>query len=121
MTIQPFFKSVNRVALTSALLASIAFPALAETVIHRGNGGEPQSLDQSQISIDIEGFIVRDLSEGLTVYDAKGQWRPPGSDRITVPAITCSPIRSARGRSSHAALPIQSAKVLRSRSRPSRA
>lgn len=84
MTVHPFFKSINRVALTGALLASIAFPALAETVIHRGNGGEPQSLDQSQISIDIEGFIVRDLSEGLTVYDAKGKVIPGTAESWTV-------------------------------------
>ena len=84
MTIHPFFKSINRAALTGALLTSIAFPALAETVIHRGNGGEPQSLDQSQISIDIEGFIVRDLSEGLTVYDAKGKVIPGTAESWTV-------------------------------------
>ncbi len=55
---------------------SLALPALAESVIRRGNGGEPQSLDQAQISIDIDGFIIRDLSEGLTVYDAKGKVIP---------------------------------------------
>jgi oligopeptide transport system substrate-binding protein len=69
-------KNFRLAVLTGALLAAAALPALAETVIHRGNGGEPQSLDQAQISIDIEGFIVRDLSEGLTVYDAKGNVIP---------------------------------------------
>jgi oligopeptide transport system substrate-binding protein len=84
MTAHPFLKSINRVALTGVLLASIALPALAETVIRRGNGGEPQSLDQAQISIDVEGFIVRDLSEGLTVYDAKGKVVPGTAESWTV-------------------------------------
>jgi oligopeptide transport system substrate-binding protein len=73
MTIQPFFRTLTGAALTGALLASLAFPALAETVIRRGNGGEPQTLDQAQISIDIEGFIQRDLSEGLMTYDRDGK------------------------------------------------
>jgi oligopeptide transport system substrate-binding protein len=84
MSIHPFFKSLTGVALTGALLASIAFPAAAETVIRRGNGGEPQSLDQAQISIDVEGFIVRDLSEGLTVYDAEGKVVPGTAESWTV-------------------------------------
>jgi oligopeptide transport system substrate-binding protein len=84
MSIHPSFKSLNLLALTTALLAAIALPAMSETVIHRGNGGEPQSLDQSQISIDVEGFIVRDLSEGLTVYDAKGQVIPGAAESWTV-------------------------------------
>jgi oligopeptide transport system substrate-binding protein len=84
MSVHPVFKSVKMLSLTAALLASIALPALAETVIHRGNGGEPQSLDQSQISIDIEGFIVRDLSEGLTIYNAKGQIIPGAAESWTV-------------------------------------
>jgi oligopeptide transport system substrate-binding protein len=70
--------------MSATLLTSLAFPALAETVIHRGNGGEPQSLDQAQISIDVEGFIVRDLSEGLTVYDAKGQVIPGTAESWTI-------------------------------------
>jgi oligopeptide transport system substrate-binding protein len=73
MYVQPLFRKMTGTALTAALLASLAFPAVAETVIRRGNGGEPQTLDQAQISIDIEGFIQRDLSEGLMVYDRDGK------------------------------------------------
>ncbi|MBX9458764.1 MAG: peptide ABC transporter substrate-binding protein [Rhizobium sp.] len=70
---KPFFTTVARTTFAGALLATLAFPVLAETVIRRGNGGEPQTLDQAQISIDIEGFIQRDLSEGLMVYDRDGK------------------------------------------------
>ena len=73
MSIHPLFRSLTGAALTGALLATLAFPAMAETVIRRGNGGEPQTLDQAQISIDIEGFIQRDLSEGLMMYDVDGK------------------------------------------------
>jgi oligopeptide transport system substrate-binding protein len=73
MNMQPFFTTVAKTTLAGALLATLAFPVLAETVIRRGNGGEPQTLDQAQISIDIEGFIQRDLSEGLMVYDRDGK------------------------------------------------
>jgi oligopeptide transport system substrate-binding protein len=84
MNTHPFFRTFRTAALSATLLASLALPALAETVIHRGNGGEPQSLDQAQISIDVEGFIARDLSEGLTVYDAKGQVIPGTAESWTI-------------------------------------
>lgn len=72
---------------TALLLGSLmlgASPALAEVVLHRGNSGEPQTLDQSQTSIDIEAFIVKDLYEGLTVYDADGKIVPGAAESWTV-------------------------------------
>jgi oligopeptide transport system substrate-binding protein len=53
-----------------------ANPAAAEVVLHRGNGGEPQTLDQAHTSMDVEEYILKDLYEGLTVYDAKGNIVP---------------------------------------------
>ena len=53
-------------------------------VLHRGNSGEPQTLDQSQTSIDIEAFIVKDLYEGLTIYDANGKIVPGAAESWTV-------------------------------------
>ncbi|CAN7282285.1 peptide ABC transporter substrate-binding protein [Rhizobium sp. LjRoot254] len=84
MSIHPLFKTLTGAALTGALFASLAFPALGETVIRRGNGGEPQTLDQAQISIDIEGFIQRDLNEGLMVYDVDGKVVPGTAESHTV-------------------------------------
>ena len=46
--------------LTGSLLLAAA-PALAEAVLHRGNSGEPQTLDPSQTSLEIEAFILKDL------------------------------------------------------------
>lgn len=51
---------------TAALIGSLligASPALAEAVLHRGNAGEPQTLDQAHTSINIEEFILKDLYE----------------------------------------------------------
>jgi oligopeptide transport system substrate-binding protein len=67
-------KSLILIAFLGAVLASSS--AGAEVVLHRGNGGEPQTLDQAHTSMDVEEFILKDLYEGLTVYDAKGTIMP---------------------------------------------
>lgn len=72
---------------TAALLGSVLFasaPAFAESVLHRGNAGEPQTLDQAQTSINIEAFILKDLYEGLTVYDAAGKIIPGAAESWTL-------------------------------------
>ncbi|WP_377297567.1 peptide ABC transporter substrate-binding protein [Rhizobium sp. SGZ-381] len=72
---------------TSILVGSLLFGAsnaLAEAVLHRGNSGEPQTLDYAHISIDIESFVVKDLFEGLTIYDAKGEIVPGAAESWTV-------------------------------------
>ncbi|MBQ9351550.1 peptide ABC transporter substrate-binding protein [Phyllobacterium sp.] len=73
-----------RTAILLGTLTLAASPALAEAVLHRGNAGEPNTLDQSQTSIDIEAFVVKDLYEGLTVYDAKGAIIPGAAESWTV-------------------------------------
>jgi oligopeptide transport system substrate-binding protein len=75
-----FMKLNLRAALLLGSLLLGASPALAEMVLHRGNSGEPQTLDQAQTSIDIEAFIVKDLYEGLTVYDANGKIVPGAAE-----------------------------------------
>ena len=55
-------------ALLAGALLFGASQALAEAVLHRGNAGEPQTLDQAHTSINIEEFILKDLYEGLTMY-----------------------------------------------------
>lgn len=58
-------------AFAAALLS--ALPSFAEVVLRRGNAAEPQTLDQHHTSIDIERNILKDLYEGLTVYDPAGK------------------------------------------------
>ncbi len=57
-------------ALAAIILASTAHLSSAETVYHRGNVSEPETLDQHRTSTVYEANILRDLYEGLVVYDA---------------------------------------------------
>lgn len=80
-------KSIKTTTRAALLLGSIligATPSLAETVLHRGNSGEPQTLDQAQTSIDIEAFILKDLYEGLTIYGADGKIIPGAAESWTL-------------------------------------
>lgn len=72
---------------TAALIGSVLLgttSAFAEAVLHRGNAGEPQTLDQAHTSINIEEFILKDLYEGLTIYDATGKIVPGAAESWTV-------------------------------------
>ncbi|GGE07572.1 ABC transporter substrate-binding protein [Aureimonas endophytica] len=69
--------------LAALLLASTAL-ASAETVLHRGNGGEPQTLDQAHTSIDVEGNVISDLYEGLVVYGPDGKPVPGAAESWTI-------------------------------------
>ncbi len=70
-------KSVMRVtALAGLLLAGTANWVLAETVYHRGNNAEPETLDQHRTSTVYEANLLRDLYEGLVVDDSKGEVFP---------------------------------------------
>jgi len=78
---------LTRAFLAAALLAAplLGIPAArAEVVYHRGNAGEPQTLDQHQTSIDIESNVLKDLYEGLVAYDAKGEVVPGAAESWTV-------------------------------------
>ena len=72
-------KALLALALAGATFAATS--ASAEVVLHRGNGGEPQTLDQAHTSIDVEANILKDLYEGLTVYDARPATSSPASPR----------------------------------------
>lgn len=80
-----FVKSLTGTLIAGSLLLG-ASSALAEMVLNRGNAGEPKSLDPARLSIDVEGFIIRDMFEGLTVYDAKGNVAPGTAESWTISA-----------------------------------
>jgi oligopeptide transport system substrate-binding protein len=73
-----------RAALLAGSILIGASPVLAEVVLHRGNPGEPQTLDQAHTSINIEAFILKDLFEGLTVYDSAGKIVPGAAESWTL-------------------------------------
>lgn len=51
-------------------------PALAESVWHRGELGDPGSLDPHKATTLIEGNVIAELYEGLVTHDAKGDIIP---------------------------------------------
>lgn len=59
-----------------AALLCLGLPAAAETVYHRGNTADPETLDQHKTSTVYEAHILRDLYEGLVIYDAKARVVP---------------------------------------------
>ena len=80
--VKTFTKALLALALAGAAFAATS--ASAEVVLHRGNGGEPQTLDQAHTSIDVESNILKDLYEGLTIYDASGNVIPGAAESWTV-------------------------------------
>jgi oligopeptide transport system substrate-binding protein len=60
-------------AALAGLLTSAAF---AEVVYYRGNDGDPETLDQHKTSTVAEAHLLRDLYEGLVIYDPKAQIIP---------------------------------------------
>ncbi len=76
MTLRPIRVLFGAALLTSTLLAGSAF---AQT-LHRGNAGEPQTLDQARTSVNIEAFVLKDLYEGLTIYDPNGKIVPGAAE-----------------------------------------
>ena len=62
-------------AFVIGLVAALALaPTVsAEMVYHRGNNADPETLDQHKTSTVYEANILRDLYEGLVVYDAAAE------------------------------------------------
>jgi oligopeptide transport system substrate-binding protein len=59
-----------------AVLLSSAFagsPALGEVVFHRGNDADPETLDAHKTQTVAEAHLLRDLSEGLVIHNARGE------------------------------------------------
>lgn len=61
-----------RPTIFAAILFVFSTPAVADSVIHRGVYGEPESLDPHRATLVSENTILSDLFEGLTTYDVEG-------------------------------------------------
>lgn len=51
-------------------------PAAADAIFHRGNSGEPETLDPHRTSTVAEANILRDLFEGLVIHSARAEVVP---------------------------------------------
>jgi oligopeptide transport system substrate-binding protein len=63
------------------LLLFAALPARAETVLNRGNGAEPESLDPAHAGSVMEANILGDMMVGLTTLDAAARPIPGMAER----------------------------------------
>lgn len=76
-----------RIATATALaLAFIlaAGAASAQSVLERGNGADPATLDPQKATTAAEANILRDLYEGLVSYDASGRLIPGAAESWTI-------------------------------------
>jgi oligopeptide transport system substrate-binding protein len=67
------FARLRVAALAGAFALVAATAAQAETVFHRGNGAEPETLDPHKSTGIPEANIIYDLFEGLLVFGQDGQ------------------------------------------------
>ena len=63
-------------AFAALLVACSAAAGLAQGVFHRGNDGDPETLDPHRTSTVAEAHLLRDLSEGLVIHSMKGEVVP---------------------------------------------
>lgn len=66
----------RRFLLAGVCLLSLAGAASAEAVLNRDSSTDPATLDQHHSSTVYEGYILRDLYEGLVTFDNKGDVIP---------------------------------------------
>src|SRR5438876_708881 len=69
-----------------AVLVLCAYPTSALTILNRGNGAEPKSLDPHFIDLIPESNIVGDLLVGLVTFDAGARPVPGAADRWAISA-----------------------------------
>jgi oligopeptide transport system substrate-binding protein len=69
-----------------ALIMSLAAaaPVLAQITFHRGNDGDPETLDAHKTSTVSEAHLLRDLSEGLVIHSMKGEVVPGVAESWTM-------------------------------------
>jgi oligopeptide transport system substrate-binding protein len=73
-----------RVVTASLVLLASVFPAVAQSIYHRCNDGDPETLDAHKTSTVSEAHLLRDLSEGLLIHDAYGKVMAAVAERWTI-------------------------------------
>ena len=74
------------ILLLTAAIATLAQAANAESVLRRGNGSEPHSIDPQTAEGVPESNILRDLFEGLIGEDASGNLVPGVAEKWEISA-----------------------------------
>ena len=71
-------------AFAAILAATRAAAAQGRIVFHRGNDGDPETLDPHKTSTVAEAHLLRDLREGLVIHDMKGEVAPGVAESWTM-------------------------------------
>lgn len=79
-----FMRTVRPFALAAGLVLSLAGAAMAQVVFHRGNDGDPETLDAHKTSTVSEAHLLRDLSEGLVIHHINGRVVPGVAESWTL-------------------------------------
>ena len=74
------FRRLALPALATAIMLATSVAANAETVLRRGNGTEPETLDPQKSTGVPEANIQYELLEGLTTYSANGDVVPGAAE-----------------------------------------
>ena len=86
------------IILLTAALGIAAQTANAESVLRRGNGSEPQTIDPQTAQGVPESNILRDLFEGLIGEDAPKNGKSPQTAKLT-PSTCATPNGATAARS----------------------
>jgi len=70
------FARLRLAALATTFTFGVAIAAHAETVLNRGNGAEPETLDPHKSTGVPEANIIYEYLEGLVTYDVNGEIAP---------------------------------------------
>jgi oligopeptide transport system substrate-binding protein len=76
LTMIQAFARLKTAALAGAVVLGAAFSAQAETVLHRGNGAEPETIDPHKSTGVPEANIIYEYLEGLVTYAENGDIAP---------------------------------------------
>jgi len=71
-------------AFAAILAATRAAASQGQIVFHRGNDGDPETLDPHKTSTVAEAHLLRDLREGLVIHDMKGEVVPGVAESWTM-------------------------------------
>jgi oligopeptide transport system substrate-binding protein len=75
---------LKRTALAAVATAALMGGASAEVVYNRGNDSDPETLDVHKTSTVSESNILRDLLDGLVIYNAKAEVVPGTAEKWEV-------------------------------------
>ncbi|HEV7336844.1 MAG TPA: peptide ABC transporter substrate-binding protein [Bosea sp. (in: a-proteobacteria)] len=79
-----FLRRLRPLALAAGLALGLGNAALAQVVFHRGNDGDPETLDAHKTSTVAEAHLLRDLSEGLVIHHINGEVVPGVAESWTM-------------------------------------